>query len=192
MVHEHSVFNTPIQEIILNGITGKGPILDIGGGGEGLVSRIEGSRVCAVDLRFGEIREAQIYGPDSQWIVGDGRRLCFRDSSFGTATAWFMLGYVRTWEDKSKIAAEVFRVLRPNGLFSLLASRVVCEEDRFVTHIKYELPDGEVFQTGYGVLGRQNQTTDQVSALLEETGFELEAIEDHEFWFRLEARKPIG
>jgi hypothetical protein len=73
-----------------------------------------------------------------------------------------------------------------------IESRVVCEEDRFVTHIKYELPDGEVFQTGYGVLGRQNQTTDQVSALLEETGFELEAIEDHEFWFRLEARKPIG
>ncbi|MHA1961992.1 MAG: hypothetical protein ACW99U_17435 [Candidatus Thorarchaeota archaeon] len=43
MVHEHSVFNTPIQEIILNGITGKGPILDIGGGGEGLVS-IQGLR----------------------------------------------------------------------------------------------------------------------------------------------------
>ena len=63
-----SKYSTPIQEITLKPIQTDGLILDIGGGGEGLVSRIEGAKVCAVDIRMSEIREAQIHAPPSNWF----------------------------------------------------------------------------------------------------------------------------
>jgi 2-polyprenyl-3-methyl-5-hydroxy-6-metoxy-1,4-benzoquinol methylase len=58
-----STFEVPTQKIRLDRLPQGEPILDIGGGGEGLVSRIEGARVCAIDIRMDEIREARIHDP---------------------------------------------------------------------------------------------------------------------------------
>ncbi|MHA2433722.1 MAG: hypothetical protein ACXADO_10885, partial [Candidatus Thorarchaeota archaeon] len=59
-----------------------GLIIDVGGGSEGLVSRLEKERVCVVDISLNKVREAQIYVSPAQWAVSDGRHLCFRTGSF--------------------------------------------------------------------------------------------------------------
>ena len=50
-----SHIETPEQSNKLERLESDGLILDLGGGGEGLVSRIEGDRVCVVDIRMSEI-----------------------------------------------------------------------------------------------------------------------------------------
>ncbi len=178
-----------MQEIRLEPVPGSGLVIDIGGGGEGLVSRIAGARVCAVDIRLDEIREARIHGSDPQWILGDGQALPLRDSVFETATLWFSLEYLRTSDTKFRVLDEVHRVLRQGGVISVLASRVMCEEEVFRIMIRYDLPDGSVSQTGYGVWGGQNQNIDTATLFLKKAGFRVTRREDNEHWFRLEAIK---
>jgi len=184
-----STFEAPMQRIRLDRLPQGEPILDVGAGGEGLVSRIEGARVCAIDIRMDEIREARIHDPPSNWFVGDGRALCFRDSSFQVATLWFSLGYMRDWETKHQVMKEVQRVLKPDGVVSIMASKIVCKEDRFLFRVVYTLPDGTISQTGYGVRGKQDQTLESASRLLEDMGFRLERTQEHEHWFEILAVK---
>ncbi|MFW9789448.1 MAG: class I SAM-dependent methyltransferase, partial [Candidatus Thorarchaeota archaeon] len=115
---------TDEQRIMLEQLEGEGLILDIGGGGEGLVSRIEGDRVCALDIRLSEIREAQIHGQSSNWFVADGRNLCFKDETFDVVTLWFSLGYMSDWSTKKKVIEAAFRTLKRTGRISIMASRI--------------------------------------------------------------------
>ncbi|MFW9844429.1 MAG: class I SAM-dependent methyltransferase [Candidatus Thorarchaeota archaeon] len=180
---------TPIQRIRLNEIESDGPILDIGGGGEGLVSRIDGSKVCAIDIRMSEIREAQIHGPPANWFVGDGRELCFQNDVFDVVTFWFSLGYMSDWSIKSKVMVEAFRVLNKKGKLSVLASNIPKSCERLIFWGHFTLPDGSISQTGYGVQGGQNQTLDRIEKLLENTGFTIQSKEDHDVWFEILATK---
>lgn len=86
-------------------------ILDLGGGGEGVIGQLCGSRVTAIDLRQEELDEAPS-GPTK--IVADARDLPFGDSSFDVATAFYFLMYVPT-EDRDTVLQEAHRVLRPGG-----------------------------------------------------------------------------
>jgi len=183
-----SNYSTPIQEIRLKPIQTDGLILDIGGGGEGLVSRIEGTKVCAVDIRMSEIREAQIHGPPSNWFVGDGQHLCFQDSIFDVVTMWFSMGYMSDWSMKKNVLKEVHRVLIKDGRLSILASKIPKDCKRFIFWGNFTLPDGTVSQTGYGVRGDQDQTLDHVEQMLESIGFNVSS-EDNDTWFEIQASK---
>jgi len=183
-----SRYVTPIQEISLRPIQTGGLILDIGGGGEGLVSRIEGKKVCAVDIRLSEIREAQIHGPPSNWFVGDGQHLCFQDSVFDVVTLWFSLGYMSDWSIKKNVLKEAYRVLDKKGQLSILASKIPKDCEHLIFWGNFTLPDGTVSQTGYGVRGGQDQTIDRVVYLLELLGFEVSS-QDNGAWFEIQAIK---
>ena len=124
MKGQSSEYSTQVQEIALRYLETDGLILDIGGGGEGLVSRIMGSKVCAVDIRMSEIREAQIHGPPANWFVGDGQALCFQDDVFDIITLWFSLGYMSDWSVKRSVLEEAYRVLNEGGKLSILASNI--------------------------------------------------------------------
>ncbi|TFG26549.1 class I SAM-dependent methyltransferase [Candidatus Thorarchaeota archaeon] len=189
MVEEQVVLNTPLQNIILEELSRALIILDIGGGGEGLVSRIAGRRVCAVDYRISEIREAQIHNPPSNWFVADGRDLPFKDNAFDLATLWFSLGYMTDNSIKKQVLKEAFRSLKQNGLISIMACRIVCQEERFVFQALFTLPDGALSKVGYGVRGGQNQTVTGIASLLEEAGFVIIQVEDHDSWFTIKASK---
>ncbi|MHA1882052.1 MAG: class I SAM-dependent methyltransferase [Candidatus Thorarchaeota archaeon] len=184
-----SRFEVPQQEITLEQIPGTGRIIDIGGGGEGLVSRIEGQRVCALDRRISEVREARIHDPPVNWIVGDGQMLSFRNSAFQVATSWFSLGYMPSWEVKKRVMQEVHRVLEKDGVYSIIACTIDCEEEVYIFRVLYTLPDGTISQTGYGVRGGQGQTPSTVSKLLGEVGFTGIEISDNGYWFQITARK---
>jgi ubiquinone/menaquinone biosynthesis C-methylase UbiE len=188
LINESS-FETPVQKIELKHLPRKGWIIDIGGGGEGLVSRIETSRVCAVDINLDRIREAMIHGQVSQWILSDGRMLSVKDERFSAATMWFSLGYVRDWASKTQVMSEVARVLKQSGHISILGAKIVCSEVRFVLRAHLHLPDGSVSQMSYGMSGGQNQDIETVTKLLQETGYSDITCEDNEYWFRIEAEK---
>lgn len=186
---EYSTFETPLQEISFKRLGGTGPVLDVGGGGEGIVSRIEGSRVCAVDINLNEIREAQIYGSSSQWLACSGEFLPFSTAVFETATIWFSLDYMTDWKMKRAVMSEVFRVLRKEGSLSVMSSKIVCHESRFVLKLRYALPDGSVYQTGYGVKGNQGQTANRISDIAEQIGFQIANKDDNGHWFHIEGVK---
>jgi len=180
---------TTEQKIALEQLEGDGLILDIGGGGEGLVSRIAGNRVCAVDIKLSEIREAQIHGHSSNWFVADGRSLCFADAVFEVVTLWFSLGYMSDWTTKRQVLKEVYRVLKAGGRISILASHIPESITSLIFWGMFTLPDGTVSKTGYGVRGGQNQTLQRILDLTSDVGFNQHHSEDHSEWFKIESRK---
>jgi len=187
MEEQSSTYTTPIQKIALKQIQTEGMILDIGGGGEGLVSRIEGPKVCAVDIRISEIREAQIHGPPSNWFVGDGQALCFQENSFDVVTLWFSLGYMSNWSIKQKVLEEAHRVLGESGRLSILASRIPESCERLIFWGHFTFPDGTISQIGYGVRGGQEQTLERITKLLSDIGFKIRSHEDNNEWFEIQA-----
>ncbi len=182
-----TVFRTPLQEVVLNRVTGPGRIIDIGGGGEGLVARVEGDRVCAVDIRMDEVREARIHETQATWVVADARSLCFRDATFDIATFWFSLGFMPGWDVKRHVVREVSRVLTGSGALLVKACRIDCDTDVFIFRMRGILPDGTITQVGYGMHGRQGQDMSRTAALLEECDFHVVRMEDHGHWFEVEA-----
>jgi len=178
---------TLVQIINLEPLTSDGLILDIGGGGEGLTSRIGGERVCAVDIRMSEIKEAQIHGAPANWFVGDGQSLSFKDASFDVVTLWFSLGYLREWDIKLRVLEEVKRVLKEGGEISILACRIPDSAEQFVFWANFTLPDGSISQTGYGVRGNQGQTLKKIVDLLDDLQFKVLKTEDHGEWFSITA-----
>lgn len=184
-----SKFSTPEQTIHLSRISDEGIILDIGAGGEGIVARLEGNRVCAADVRLDEIREARIHDPPANWFVTDGRNLCFADSVFDVITFWFSLGYFRTAENKLKALTEAFRVLRNGGKLMVTAAHNDCKEEIFIFRALFIFPDGTPSKVGYGVRGGQNQTADTTVELIKDAGFSVQTIDSHEHWFSVVAVK---
>ncbi|KXH70071.1 MAG: hypothetical protein AM326_04650 [Candidatus Thorarchaeota archaeon SMTZ-45] len=189
MSESQTHIETPPQKIKLERVTTEGLILDIGGGGEGLVSRIEGERVCALDIRMSEIKEAQIHGNSSNWFVADGGHLCFKDSVFDTVTLWFSLGFMSDWNTKRTVLEEAYRVLKRNGKLSILASRIPEIGDSLIFWVTFTFPDGTLSKTGYGLRGGQNQTLPRILEIVSEVGFDLHQCEDHGEWFKVESQK---
>ncbi|NIV40215.1 MAG: methyltransferase domain-containing protein, partial [Anaerolineae bacterium] len=93
------------QTVRVHDFESTGFILDIGGGGEGIIGLLKGQEVIALDLRKEELEEAP---PGPLKIVMDAKELQFLDGAFGTATAFFSLMYLKSREDQQKVLAEVF------------------------------------------------------------------------------------
>jgi ubiquinone/menaquinone biosynthesis C-methylase UbiE len=180
---------SPMQRILLDKLPKNRRILDIGGGGEGLVSRIGGSMVIAVDYRMSEILEARIHNPPVNWIVSDARHLPFCLKSFDMATLWFSLGYMKDWTIKERALSQVFETLRIDGELSILASRIDCREEHYIFNALFTLPDGTTVKVGYGVHGNQEQTLERVCSLLRKVGFTEIHEEDNNWWFKVRAIK---
>ncbi len=128
----------------------EGFILDIGGGGEGVIGILKGRDVVAIDLRKDELEET---GDGPLKIVMDARELKFLDSSFNTATAFFSLMYIKSHADQQKILEEACRVLKPGGYLHVwdvdLAQRPETDKELYIVFVRYSV--GEVEKgTGYG------------------------------------------
>jgi len=166
-------------------------ILDLGGGGEGIIGQLRGRQVVAIDLRKEELEDC---APGPIKVVADATALPFLDSSFDAATAFFFLMYV-SYEDRLAVLNEMFRVLRPGAEFHIWDGMIPAREDRtqdlFVIPVKVELPNKTV-QTGYGVPweGRE-MSADSITRMAADAGFTLvNATEDGET-FHLILSRPL-
>jgi ubiquinone/menaquinone biosynthesis C-methylase UbiE len=181
------------QDFAVADFQASGYILDIGGGGEGIIGQMKPSQVIAIDLVKRELEEAPA-GPLK--IVMDATDLKFLDRSFDTVTAFFSLMYMRP-AIQQKTFAEVFRVLAPGGrwlIWDASIPRALNDETRGpVFRFRFQLP-GKVVQTGYGTFWpEQPMDLEYYQRLAHQTGFEIAAAREQPGAFRtitLELRKP--
>lgn len=149
-ISEERLFFFEKQEIVVNDFDSAGYILDIGGGGEGVIGKLKGKQVIAIDPSKRELEEAAA-GPLK--IVMDARDLQFLDGSFSTATSFFTLMYIKA-PDHEKVFNEVFRVLAPGGVFLIwdviFPQRPDANKDVAVFLFLVKLPNEEI-DAGYGM-----------------------------------------
>jgi ubiquinone/menaquinone biosynthesis C-methylase UbiE len=161
------------QLIVVEDFDAQGFILDIGGGGEGVIGRLKAEQVVAVDIDRRELEDA----PDGPVkIVMDARELQFLDESFATATSFFTLMYIEG-SDHEAVFREIHRVLRPGGSFLVwdvvLPPAPDDEKVMAAFPLQIQLPNEEV-TTRYGVgFADRVQDVSYYTSLAEETGFRV-------------------
>jgi ubiquinone/menaquinone biosynthesis C-methylase UbiE len=149
MVNEKRTFKLPAQVVTLCDFPTDGLILDIGGGGEGVIGQIKGSKVVAIDMLSRELAEAPA-GPLK--IIMDARDLKFLSCTFPTVTAFFSFMFIHPY-DHARVFHEIYRVLVPKGQLMLwdveIPQRTEPERDMLVFPLQVHLPS-TVIDTGYG------------------------------------------
>lgn len=144
----------------------EGRILDIGGGGEGVIGRLYGDRVVAIDNRQDELDES----PDGfHKVLMDARNLRFYDSSFDAVTFFYSLMYMDE-EAQKEALIEAARVLRPGGILCIWdADILIADSEPFMTELDIDI-DGKILHTTYGIVGDiKNQTIDSIGEFCKQT-----------------------
>lgn len=174
------------QEIVVENLPA-GRILDIGGGGEGVIAQIGGSNVIAIDKYASEINEAKGKSPDSSWMVADGTFLPFESFSIDHATAFFSLMYMP--EDiLPRVFTETQRVLKQNGEFWVWDVNMPSKKKLFAIRIQVLLPLGKRIKTVYGVKTKK-YTAEKICQHLTSIGFNTEVITSQKYWYLIRATK---
>jgi len=148
LTDQYDLYET--ETVLVKDFSADGHILDIGGGGEGIIGLLKGAQVVAVDLRKSELEEA----PDGPLkIVADARDLPFLDETFNVATTFFSMMYIRRRAELRRVFAEAYRVLRPAGRFFLWDAVVErpaqTDKDAYIAFVRILVGDREI-HTGYG------------------------------------------
>jgi ubiquinone/menaquinone biosynthesis C-methylase UbiE len=177
------------QEVTVPDFPAEGYILDIGGGGEGIIGLLKPKQAIAIDLIKRELEEAPA-GPLK--ILMDARDLKFLDGTFSTATSFFTLMFVKG-ADHPQVFKEVYRVLVDGGRFLVwdiaVPERIDPAKDLAVFRLRVRLPAREV-NTGYGMFWPEKaQDIPYYRALAERTGFRVARQERSGRTFFLELRK---
>jgi ubiquinone/menaquinone biosynthesis C-methylase UbiE len=163
-----------------------GSLLDIGGGGEGVIAQAVGAGVVAIDLRLSEIREAQEKTPGTLWAVTDAAALPFRDQCFDHAMAFFSCMYMPS-DLLPKVFLEGRRVLKTGGELWIWDAHIVPKGKAFAIRLQVDLPGGRTILTMYGAKAKE-QSAAGFASLLQEAGFEPDVTTDREQWFSIRAR----
>jgi ubiquinone/menaquinone biosynthesis C-methylase UbiE len=148
----------------------EGFILDIGGGGEGIIGKLNGEQVIAIDIKEEELEETQ---NKALKVVMDASEVKFLPKSFHMCTAFFSLMYIPK-SKHLKVFQEVYRVLIENGRFAVWDVRIPTSKRKFkefIVPLRIKLPD-EVVETGYGVKW-QVQDLENFRKLAHQANFEV-------------------
>ncbi len=184
-------YQNPPQSVILPEITTPGWILDLGGGGEGIIGQTYGDRVVAIDRSRRELEEA----PDGGLkIVMDAKEMQFLDKTFATATGYFFLMFVLP-ENRARVIQEVYRVLRSGGRWLIWDMTVPPypggSEDVYTVQVTTHLPDGRALEAGYGCPWPDwQQNAADYAHLAREAGFRLVNSVENDLLFHMELLKP--
>ncbi len=180
----------PAEKINLEKFDCRGRILDIGGGGEGIIARRFGERVVAIDLSREELEEAPVN--DALRIEMDARDLKFLDEEFLTITSFFTFMYMSP-EDQKKAIREIFRVMKTDGEFFLWDIEIKPhdggEKDVIVIELTVTI-DGEEIKTGYGVYwpGKE-QSPESIVKMGKEAGFRIVEVAENPNSFFVKMKK---
>ncbi|MGN0971517.1 MAG: class I SAM-dependent methyltransferase [Aristaeellaceae bacterium] len=158
-----------------------GSILDLGGGGEGVIGRIYGSQVTAIDVSREELDEAP---GECRRLVMDATAMTFPDASFDHVTSFYTLMYM-TEEQQRLTLRESARVLRPGGTLQIWdAAFPAPYPEPFLAEMDIDAA-GTPIHTTYGVIKLDGQSADSIAALAEEAGLVPAGREEEAGHFRL-------
>ncbi len=181
-------FKYPRQTINIQAIP-TGSIVDIGGGGEGIIAQIGRMNVTAIDKLQSEIDEAKPHAPEATWILADASNLEFSDSHFNNATAFFS-GMYMTGKVLESVFQESYRIIQNNGELWIWDAVISYDVGPFIIPLRVITPGGEEIGTAYGKRRvTEDRTVDQVSTLLAKLGFTVEIEINNQFWYFLKAKK---
>ncbi len=173
------IYTFPPLNVIVEDFPARGLILDIGGGGEGVIGQLKRQQVVAIDLIKRELEDAP--GKPLLRIVMDARDLKFLDDDFSTATVFFTFMYIAAADHEQVGRLLVWDVIFPK--------RVDEKKDVAMFPLKIKLPEKEI-NTGYGVKWPENeQGMDHYITLAKKAGFEVITQKEQEGWFFLELMK---
>lgn len=164
-------------------------ILDLGGGGEGVVGQLRERQVVAVDLRREELEES---APGPIKVIANAKELPFLDESFDAATAFFFLMYVPA-ADRASVLREAHRVLRPGRILHIWDVTIPAQGERtqemFVVPVRAELPDRTI-ETGYGVpWNSREMSANAVAQTAQAAGFTVDDMTQEGETFHLTLRR---
>lgn len=184
------IYRIERQFVHLNPIETPGWILDLGGGGEGVIGQLCGERVVAIDRMRQELAEAP---GGALKIVMDAKDLQFLDNTFETATAFFFFMFTLP-SKRDQIFKEIYRVLRPGGKLQIWEIVIPPypggEQDVFVFPLTAVLPDGQTIETGYGCPWPEfNQTVEDYIRMAGEAGFTVKSCQESNDNFYMELVK---
>ena len=182
------MFEIPRQFVDLNVIRFQGSILDVGGGGEGIISRHSRDRVIAIDKRRSELEETPDVGLK---IVMDACDLGFLDRSFDNVTCFYSLMYMPS-EDVSRVVREAYRVLKPNGFLWIwdVTMPPAPSAEIFIAPVKVKVSDSLTLPTSYGVGWDHELSLKSVLRICRKTGIIVEHTGESDQSFSLQLRKP--
>lgn len=157
------------QVIELEPLAVDGLVLDIGGGGEGVIGRLMGRQVVAIDRSRSELEETT---NEALKLVMEATDLKFLDGSFDAVTSFYTFMYMDD-ETHRKVLQEAHRVLKKGGalhIWDVAMDPDVASKPFILVSIEARLP-GETVKTGYGHKHDKLLTIESLSALGEEAGF---------------------
>lgn len=168
-----------------------GPILDIGGGGEGVIGRLKGSQVVAIDLHQEEL-DSIVEGPLK--MVMDARDLKFPEGHFTVVTAFFSMMYMKTCSDQQQVLCQAYRVLKTGGRLLIwdidLPSRPDTDKPNYLVRLHYHV-HGYKKGTAYGARWpMEPRGVKDYIQMAEQAGFRHHTTLRIEHTFRLEFVKP--
>ena len=152
VILKERTYNVGLHTIDLSNIKLTGRILDIGGGGQAIISQYKGEQVVAIDSNRNELEDA----PDSKGlkVIMDAKKLQFLDNTFDTVTVFFTLMYIPV-EDFTIIFEEIHRVLKNGGNLVIwdviMPAKGNDKRDIFFIELRVKIFD-RVEETGFGVL----------------------------------------
>ncbi|MFX0000923.1 MAG: class I SAM-dependent methyltransferase [Candidatus Hodarchaeota archaeon] len=186
---KEKAFNVGLHKLDLSNVVLKGKILDIGGGGEGIIGQLKGENVIAIDPNRKELEESP--SKDDLKIVMDAKDLKFLDNTFDTATSFFTLMYIPR-EDHRTVFQEIYRVLKKDGEYvvwdAIIPNRGTDNRSMFFISLEVNIGDKKV-ETGYGVSWNKELNMKYISDLAGKIGFKLLEKRDEKNTFYLRFRK---
>jgi ubiquinone/menaquinone biosynthesis C-methylase UbiE len=190
-ISEDRLFLFEREEVAIEDFEATGFILDIGGGGDGVIGRLKGKQVVAIDRNRRELELAPA-GPLK--IIMDATELRFLDESFNTVTSFYTLMYMKDEEERRRVFGEVYRVLTAGGRFliwdAVFPPRRDEEKDVAVFSLTIRLGEEEV-QAGYGMLWpEEGRGVSYYEELARRAGFEVVMQKEEGRRLSLELKKP--
>lgn len=146
-----------------------GTILDIGGGGEGIIGRLYKDQVTAIDNCQEELDEA----PDCcKKLLMDASNLTLSSGSFDNVTCFYSLMYMPK-ATQEKAMKEAWRVLRPQGKLYIWDAEIASAfPEPYIVELDILLASNMV-HTSYGIVKDEPQTVSVLTRMIEECGFVL-------------------
>lgn len=148
----------------------RGSILDIGGGGEGIIGRIYQDQVIAIDNCREELDEA----PDCcEKRLMDAENLLFEKQSFDNVTFFYSLMFMTSDVQKAAIS-EAARVLKKGGRIHIWDSNFVSAgTEPYIVDLDI-IWDSNAVHTSYGIVKGEGQNSKDIVRTLEGNRIELE------------------